>query len=123
MPERLKEINAEGYRAEMDRLLTKWGLAPENLQFVDDFPNDINPHRVSKCFKIERKIYFKRLITGPDRKTMISTLRQFEEKEVSLLKDDWTFVKHTLLHEVCHILNRYKDDYECNKWALYEMKR
>lgn len=113
-------VNAEAFRGEMDKVLVKWGLTPEDLSFVDDFPNELRP---SKCFKIQKKIHFKRTITPEDRGAAISAMYQFEERERALLRDDWLFVKHTLLHEIRHILQRHEDDYACNRWAFYELKK
>lgn len=114
-------INVESYRAEMDRLLVKHGYGPDNLVLVDSFPDDPNPHRVLKCFKIEKKIMFKRVITPEDRAEAIASLDLFKDR-VGILKDGWTFVKLFLLTEIHRITYRYKSDHECRLWAFHEVK-
>ncbi len=113
------EIKAEDYRVQIDEVLKKHGLSAANLDLVDDFGGEA---RVTKCFKIQKKIYIKKVITGQEREWTISGLHQFEEDKIKLLNDDWTFLKHMILREICRILYRYKDDYECAKWAFYELK-
>ncbi|MBI5492571.1 MAG: hypothetical protein HY893_06540 [Deltaproteobacteria bacterium] len=113
------ELNVEAYRGRLDEVLQKHGLPAASLELVDDFGGEA---RVTKCFKIQKKICLKKVITEEERGWILAWLYQFEEDQTGLLKDDWTFLKHTLLREICHILYRYKDDYECAKWAFYELK-
>ncbi len=115
-------INTEDYKNKMEEVLLKYGLAPENLQFVDRFENDTNPLRVAKCLNILKRIIFKKTISEDERQGVISALYRFEDKQLNLLKDDWAFIKHTLLHEICRIIARWRNDYECDKWAFYELK-
>lgn len=113
------ELDVESYRGKLDTVLEKYNLPAATLELVDDFGGEA---RVTKCYKIQKKIYLKKMITGEERERTLAGLYQFEESQKGLLKDDLTFLRHTLLREVCHILYRYKDDYECAKWAFYELK-
>lgn len=117
----LDQIDVEKYREEMDKILASYNLPANALEFVDGFPNA--PHTITRNYKIERKIRFKKLITAEDRAMMMQALYRFEEKDLETLKDDWRFVKHRLLSEVHHIFNRYQTDYECDKWAFYLLKK
>ena len=114
-------INTEAYRDEMEKLLVKYGFGPENLSFVDGFPDDLNSHRVLRCYKIEKKIVFKKIITPEDRADAIAALNLFKDK-IAIFKDDWLFVKQALLTEIHRITYRYKSDHECRLWALHEVK-
>jgi hypothetical protein len=114
-------IDTESYRGRMEELLVKHGYGPDNLSFVDGFPDDVNPHRVVRCYKIEKKIVFKRVITPEDRADAIAALELFKDK-MSVLKDDWLFVKQALLTEIHRITYRYKSEHECRLWAMHEVK-
>ncbi|MBI5587886.1 MAG: hypothetical protein HY889_05915 [Deltaproteobacteria bacterium] len=114
-------INTEAYRDEMEKLLVKHGFGPQNLSFVDGFPDDLNPHRVLRCYKIEKKIVFKKIITPEDRADAVAALNLFKDK-IAIFKDDWLFVKQALLTEIHRITYRYKSDHECRLWALHEVK-
>lgn len=98
-------------------------MPPDKLKFVESFPDEGAPFRAARCYKIEGTIFFKKLITGGEKERALSALYRFEDAQVGALRDDRAFVRHTLLHEICHILYRHQDCYECDKWAFYEMKR
>lgn len=118
MPEGV--IDVESYREEMCNVLAGHGLGPESLQFVDGFEND--PLRIAKNMNIAKRVLFKKTISPEERQAVISTLHRFDKKEIDLLNDDWAFVKHVLLHEICRIISRWRNDYECDKWAFYELR-
>ena len=113
-------IDAEAYLSEMLKTLARHGLGAENINFVDDFPNA--PNVVSRVGKIEKKITFKRRITREDKAHAIEALKERFASNVGALDDDWSFVKHTLLHKICGIIYRYQNDYECTKWAFYQLR-
>src|SRR5574340_673920 len=115
-------IDVESYKDEMGKVLAQHGLGPENLQFVDRFENEANPLRVAKNMNIAKRVIFKKTISPEERAAVISTLHRFDKKELDLLNDDWAFVKHVLLHEICRIMSRWRNDYECDKWAVYELR-
>jgi len=114
-------VNVESYRGAIDELLVKHGLTPESLSFEDAFEGDVNPHRIVKCFKIEKKIVFKKVITPEDRADAIEALALFKDK-MKILEDDWLFVKQALLTEIHRITYRYKSEHECRLWAMHEVK-
>ncbi|MBI5235264.1 MAG: hypothetical protein HY886_03335 [Deltaproteobacteria bacterium] len=113
-------IEVEAYLSEMLKALDRHGLGPDNLCFVDDFPNA--PNAVSRVGKIEKKITFRRRITKEDKALAIEALKEKFASDVKALDDDWAFVKHSLLHKVCGIIYRYQNDYECIKWAFYQLR-
>lgn len=113
-------IDVEAYLSEMLKALVRHGLGAENLDFVDDFPNA--PNAVSRVGKIEKKITFKRRVTRDDKALAIETLKEKFASDVGGLGDDWSFVKHSLLRQICGILYRYQNDYECAKWAFYQLR-
>ena len=113
-------IHVESYKDEMGKVLAQHGLGPENLQFVDRFEND--PLRIAKNMNIAKKVIFKKTISPEERQAVISTLHRFDKKELDILNDDWAFVKHVLLHEICRIISRWRNEYECDKWAFYELR-
>lgn len=113
-------IDAESRKEELESILEQYGLGPENLEFVDEFPNE--PMRVSKCQKILKKISIKKSITPEEKKATLDDLKRFED-DLSALEDGWMFLKHTMLKHVCSIQQRWQPEYECSKWALYHMKR
>lgn len=113
-------IRTEEYREEMEALLESYGLGPESLEFTDGFPDE--PLRASKCQKIARKVCFKRIIGAAEKEAALAELRLFPG-EVDALKDDWLFVKHTLLKHIYSIQHRWQPDHECAKWAFYHLKR
>lgn len=115
-------MDVTAYTDDMLKVLERYDLGADNLIFVDGFPNDANPFRISKVSKLEKKIYFKRTITLQERDAGRKAPHRFEEKDLRKINDDWSFVKHALLHQIVHILARYKDCYECDKWAFYELK-
>lgn len=118
---RYNTVDIESYRGRMEELLVKHGLAPETLSFVDGFPGDVNPHRVVRCYKIEKKIVFKRVMTPEDRADAIAALELFKDR-MKILEDDWLFVKQALLTEIHRITYRYKSEHECRLWAMHEVK-
>jgi hypothetical protein len=113
-------IDAESRREELEAILEQHGLGPENLELVEEFTGE--PMRVSKCQKILRKVYIKKSITPEQKRAVLAEVQGFGE-DISALEDDWMFLKHTMLKHVCSILQRWQPDYECSKWALYNMKR
>lgn len=113
-------IDTQSRKEELEDILMKYGLGPESLELVDEFPNE--PLKVSKCQKILRKIYITKSISSEAKEATIAELKKFPD-DVSALEDDWMFLKHTLLKHVCSILQRWQPDYECAKWALYNMKK
>lgn len=115
-------IDVESYKDEMGKVLAQHGLGPENLQFVDRFENEANPLRIAKNLNIAKRVIFKKTISPEERQAVISALHRFDKKELDILNDDWAFVKHVLLHEICRIISRWRNDYECDKWAFYELK-
>lgn len=116
----MPDINVEQYKDRMLEIMARHNVDPGNFFFEDNPPMR---YAISRCAKIEAKIFFKRTVTEEDRNSYIQGLtRQFEDK-IGLLDDDWMLIKHSLLHEICHIIARYRDDYECSKWAFYEMKK
>lgn len=115
-------IDVCAYADDMIKVLERYGLGAGDLVFVDGFPNDPNPFRIGKVSKLEKKIYFKRTITPREREAGQKAPNRFEEKDLRKINDDWSFVKHALLHQIVHILFRNKDCYECDKWAFYEIK-
>lgn len=113
-------IDTESRKTELEEILAKHGLGPGSLELVDEFPNE--PLRVSKCQKILKKVYIRKTISPEAKEATLEELKKFPD-DVSSLDDDWMFLKHTLLKHVCSILQRWQPDYECAKWALYNMKR
>lgn len=123
MSEGFVPIQVETHKIEMEKTLAKFGMPAENLSFVDETQRATGAERVSRCTKIEGRIYFKKSVTKEDYDEVLASLRQFDEKEKAQLADPWTFVRHRLLHEICHIQSRHMDEYACNKWAFYELKK
>ncbi|MBI5826897.1 MAG: hypothetical protein HZB22_04140 [Deltaproteobacteria bacterium] len=115
-------IDVSAYADDMIKVIERYELGAGNLIFVDGFPNEANPFRIGKVSKLEKKLYFKRNITPEERAAARKALYRFEEKDLRKIDDDWSFVKHVLLHQIVHILARNKDCYDCDKWAFYELK-
>ena len=80
MSDEFVPIQVESYRDEMEKALAKFGMPVENLSYVDDTQRAGGPERVSRCTKIEGKIYFKKTVTMEDFQEVMASLRQFEEK-------------------------------------------
>ncbi len=114
-------VDIESYRAGMEELVVKHGLSADALSFVDGFPDDVNPHRIVRCYKIEKKIVFKKVMTPEDRADAVAALALFKDK-ANIFNDDWLFVKQALLTEIHRITYRYKSEHECRVWALHEVK-
>lgn len=123
MSEGFVPIQVESHKIEMEKILAKFGMPAGKLMFVEDTGRAAGPERVSRCAKIEGSIYFRKTVTEGDFGEVINSLRQFDEKEKTSLNDPWAFVRHRLLHEICHIQYRHMDEYACNKWAFYELKK
>ncbi len=123
MPEGFVSIQVETFKAEMEKVLAKFGMPGENLSFVDDTQRATGAERVSRCTKIEGRIFFKKTVTKEDYDEVMASLRQFDEREKAGLADPWAFVRQRLLHEICHIQYRHMDEYACNKWAFYELRK
>lgn len=115
-----KVINAEAFKPELEKILQKYNLPLDSIEFVDEFPNE--PYRSSLCYKIQKKIKLKRLITEQDREAAKQMLSRFGPEDLSKLDDDWGFVKQAVLKHVCGINERWKDAHECEKWAFYNMR-
>lgn len=113
-------IDTESRRAELEEILANYNMGPDNLELFDGFTNE--PLRVSKCQKIAKKIFMLRSISPEQKKATLAEVKKFGE-DISALDDDWMFLKHTLLKHVCSIMQRWQPDYECSKWALYNMKK
>lgn len=114
-------IDVEDHIDALEKLLKRHGLAPETLELVEDLYDEKNPFRVAASYKIEKRILMKRAITREEQRGVMEALKDFDARS-ALLEDDLTFLKHTLCHEICHILWRYKNCDECDAWAFYEMK-
>jgi hypothetical protein len=115
-----RAIDVESRREELEAILAQYDLGPENLELVDEFPNE--PLRAAKCQKIAKKIFIRKSISPEQKKATVDYLKGFPE-DTSPLEDDWMFLKHTMLKYVCSIQQRWQPDYECSKWAMYHMKR
>ncbi len=115
-------IDVEAYLSEMLKVLARHGLGVENLSFLDDFPNAPNAVPIARVGKIEKKITFRRRITREDKAFAVNALKEKFASDVGALDDDWAFVKHSLLHKICGIIYRYQNDYECTKWAFYQLR-
>lgn len=116
----MNDIDVESRRMELEDILMQYGLGPESLELVDEFPNE--PLRASKCQKILKKVYIRKSISPEAKQATLDELKKFPE-DLSALADDWMFVKHTLLKHVCSIQQRWQPEYECAKWALYHMRK
>lgn len=118
-------INAENHKEEMRRELVRYGVEPDNLYFVDTLPYKCpSPFTPAQAHRIEKKIYFKRIIDNDDIDAAISKMTTFgisENQAMRLKSNDWVFLKHTLLHEICEILNPTWEDVERDKWAFREL--
>lgn len=116
-------VNAEAFKEGLYEALARHGVSEGAIEFVDGFPNDANPRRVSMCFKIEKRILLKKGITPEDRADAVNLyFGRFPEKHAEL-EDGALFVKAVFLYEMFHIVYRYQTDYECAKWALYYLKK
>lgn len=120
------------YNGKMIAILEKYGLRSDSLTFVNNlqdwwnehYPSypDNNPFRVAICHKDERKIYFEKEISDD----MINSVKRDisikgRGNRVLSLNTDWLFLLHTLLHEICHILNKEYSCKDCDDWAFKEM--
>lgn len=114
-------INADDYLTELNMALARHGLGPENLELVDEVKDPRSPFRVATCYKIEKRILLKRIITREEQDGLIAALKEFDHR-AELLREGLTLLKHAVMHEACHILWRYKNCDECDAWAFYEMK-
>lgn len=116
-------IDTGSYRETLEAILESNGLGPESLELTEEFPNE--PLRVSKCMKVARKIMLKKRITPEEKAAAIAEISRFEfpQKDIEALSDDAMFLKHTVLRYVCSIQQRWQPDYECAKWAFYQMRR
>ncbi|MBI1912386.1 MAG: hypothetical protein HYS21_10340 [Deltaproteobacteria bacterium] len=114
-------INVEEYLPKIEMMLMRNGLNLSNVDIVDDFPGDANPLRAARCFKIAKKIEIRRHISPESKENYLNELYKFQE-QLGMLQDDWTFIKHIVLRYACQINNRWKDDYECAKWAFFDAK-
>ncbi len=115
-------IDATKYRDEMEKELAARNLLPETVEFVET-PDPANPHLVTRCFKIRKKILFKKLISPEEKDFAVRVLSEKFPEEVKMLEDDRNFVLQRLLSEVYHIVYRYQIDYECNKLAFYDVSK
>lgn len=114
-------IETEQYREELVKAIQKHGFEPQNLEFVDEIPND--PRRASRVYKIEKRILIKKSIPREDKGANIEFLFEKFPEETAKLDDDFKFVKQLVLYEMFHIVYRYQTDYECAKWAFYHLNK
>jgi len=119
-----RRINAEHYKEEMRKVIVCYGLSPDNIYFVDVLPYKCSPFAPAQAHRIEKKIYFKCILDHDEIGASFHNMSAFgipENKIIKLRRDDWLFLKHTLLHEICEILNPTWADIERDKWAFNEM--
>ncbi|MEK6759406.1 MAG: hypothetical protein AABY51_06510 [Deltaproteobacteria bacterium] len=117
-----RSIDVVALKADLEQIMEKYGLAPESLELVDSLENEPNPNRASRCFKIEKKIQIKKVITLEDRLDTLKLLSKFDQADLKKIEGDEQFVKHLLMKHICSINERWKDLHECDKWAFYNLK-
>jgi len=118
-----EEIRTEAYCDEMKALLKRYGFDPEILEFTDGHSGNRNPLRVSNRYKIARKIIFQKVIPYAQKDALIGSFSKGFDGAEEVLRDDRTFVIHQLLHEIHQLTERLFDDYRCDQWAFYQLKR
>jgi len=127
-------IHAEVYKDKMKKVLKHHGLSAEHLHFVEKLPNKyiaMTPNRCSQlgvalAYKPGMAIYFKCEFKRDCVEGTLSAIvsRGFSEAQVDCLRNnDWHFLKHVLLHEICHIVHPYVGDPECNRWAFDQLDK
>lgn len=117
-------INTETYKGRIESVLCKHGLSLKDIVFVDKIRDEQNPWRIAHCEqKGKGPIIILKLIPRDCVISIKDTLGSYGlEDKVQFMKDDWSFVEHTVLHEVCHVLHKDKTERECDIWAFNEME-
>lgn len=123
-------INTESYRDEIEKVLQGYEFSLEDISFVDALEDEGSPFRVAKVERLGgtdnfRLLMLKSIPYDTVRSVKDVTKRHGFTDNVEQLKDEWLFLKHVLLHEICHILYRHKFkamiEKECDRWAFEKM--
>ena len=114
-------IDSEIHKEDLIKAIAKHGFGPENLEFVDEIPKA--PMKASLCYKIEKRILIKKLISPEEKEANINMLFSKFQEDLPKITDDLKFVKLLVLYEMFHIVYRYQTDYECAKWAFYHLNK
>lgn len=117
-----KAISTQDYKNEIIRELESRNLPADTVEFRE-IADETAPHQPTRCFKIRKKILLKKQIERDEKELIVAALAEKFPEEVKLLEDDRNFVLQRVLCEVYHIIYRYQVDYECNKLALYDVKK
>lgn len=122
MGEEKGAIRTEEFREEIERELAARNLPADTVEFVD-VADEAAPHQPTRCFKIRKKIFLKKLVSPEEREIITAALSEKFPEEVKLFENARNFVLQRVLCEVYHIIYRYQIDYECNKLAFYDVKK
>ncbi|GMR05234.1 MAG: hypothetical protein BMS9Abin24_028 [Thermodesulfobacteriota bacterium] len=117
-----KTINTEDYREDIIKELETRNLPADTVEFKD-IADEAAPYQVTRCFKIRKKIILKKKITPEEKGAILIALAEKFPEDVKLLEDDRNFVLQRVICEAYHIIYRYQVDYECNKLAIYDVKK
>lgn len=114
-------IDAESYKADLEKVLENYKFPVDTIVFVDGFEND--PHAVIRTFKISRKIHMKRKMTYEEAAAKMEySFSKFPEEQ-ELIKSEPDFLFLIMIKELYHLTYKYQNDYECAKWAFYDIKK
>ncbi len=123
-------INTESYKDKIEKTLLEYEFSLEDISFVDVIEDEDNPLRILKVERLGRTDNFKILLLKSIPHDTVCSVKDVIKHHgftdnVEQLKDEWLFLKHALLHEICHILYRHKFkamiEKECDRWAFEKM--
>jgi len=117
-----RTINTEDYKEDIIKELESRNLPADTVEFKD-IADEAAPYQATRCFKIRKKIILKKQITPDEKESVMMALAEKFPDEVKLLEDDRNFVLQRVICEAYHIIYRYQVDYECNKLALYDVRK
>ncbi len=126
----MNAINTESYKDGIEKVLLEYEFSLEDIRFVDVIEDESNPFRIARVERIERTDNFRILLLKSIPYDTVCSVKDVIKHHgltdnVKHLEDEWLFLKHTLLHEICHIVYRHKFkvmiEKECDRWAFEKM--
>jgi len=125
-------MTIQSYKNKLRKLIAIYNFPLQDILFLPNIQewceeykiHENNPFRIAKILKNNETQQFLILISNYITDDMIDSVksRMFEmEVQTKALKTKFDFLKHTILHELCHALNENFSEEECDKWAFQQM--
>lgn len=129
------DIDVVAQADDLAAIMSQHGLDAANLLLVDNIQSwckaqgidEPNPCRAGKTLYRSSPphalILLPKVITRDMAESVISSL-MFRDYALArrLSENNQGFLRHLLLHEICHALHRDRGEAECDAWAANELK-